>query len=86
MQAAGHNPMICERVTEILDAYSSSSSELLVETCAEVNRHLACCPACTAARETRQRVKWALQRAVSRVAAPVALRERVRRQIRRAGN
>ena len=76
--------MICERVDEILDAYVSS--ELLVETCVEVNRHLARCAACTTAFETRQWVKETLQRAVRHDSVPTPLRERIRWQIRQARN
>ena len=76
--------MICERVDEILDAYISS--ELLVETCAEVNRHLARCAGCSAAFETRQQVKGALQKALHHDSVPMTLRERVRWQIRQARN
>jgi anti-sigma factor (TIGR02949 family) len=72
--------MICERVDEILDAYVSS--ELLVETCAEVNRHLARCAGCSAAFESRQQVKEALRHALHYDLVPTTLRERVRWQIR----
>ncbi len=76
--------MICERVDEILDAYVSS--ELLVETCAEVNRHLARCAECAAAFELRQWLRGALQRAVYRDPDPTSLRERIRWQIRQTRN
>jgi len=74
--------MICERIDEILDAYVSN--ELLVETCAEVNRHLTRCAECTAACELRQWIRGALQRAVYRNSVPTHLRERIRWQIRQA--
>lgn len=76
--------MICERIEEILDAYVSS--ELLVETCVEVNRHLARCAECTAAFELRQWMKGVLQRAVYRDSVPAHLRERIRWRIRQTRN
>jgi mycothiol system anti-sigma-R factor len=76
--------MICERVDEILDAYVSN--ELLVETCAEINRHLARCASCAAAFETRQWVKEALQGAVRCDSVPAPLRERIRWQIGQTRN
>jgi anti-sigma factor RsiW len=74
--------MICERVEKMLDAYVSN--ELLVETCAEVNHHLAGCLDCSAAIETRCQLKGALQRALARESVPAHLITHVRGQIRQA--
>jgi anti-sigma factor (TIGR02949 family) len=70
----------CERVRERLDAYLSS--ELSVETTADVLKHLESCAACAAELESRTRVREALKRAVCRQPAPVHLEETVRRSLR----
>ncbi|HTG15728.1 MAG TPA: zf-HC2 domain-containing protein [Blastocatellia bacterium] len=71
----------CKRIKVYLDSYVNN--ELMVETTHEVLRHLDSCKECAAELEAKTRVKSLLQNAVLRDGAPAALRERIRRDIRR---
>src|SRR5215471_347645 len=72
----------CERIRRQLDAYLSN--ELLVETTAEVLKHLETCQACSAEAESRMHVREALRQAVDKRVAPEHLGDAVRSRLRRA--
>jgi anti-sigma factor (TIGR02949 family) len=68
-------------VREHLDAYLNH--ELPLETQQQISAHLARCPGCARACDARRQLKAALRRAVNNDEAPAALRERIRRRLRR---
>jgi len=72
----------CKRVRSYLDSYLNN--ELMVETNHEVLTHLETCEACSRSLEDRARLKAQLKRAVMQEYAPVALRERIGRDLRRS--
>ena len=72
----------CKRVQSYLDSYLNN--ELMVETNHEVLTHLETCEACSRSLEDRARLKAQLKRAVMQEYAPVALRERIGRDLRRS--
>ena len=72
----------CRWILRLLDSYVSN--ELAVETAAQVLRHLERCPHCLQVAEIRLRVKTLLQRAGSSEHAPMQLKKRVTRMLRRA--
>ena len=80
MNVLKFNSRQCERTREQMDAYISN--ELLVETTAEVVKHLEGCEACRYELESRMRVRNALQRAVARETPPEGLREAVHERLR----
>lgn len=71
----------CEQVREQLDAYLSN--ELLVETTAEVLKHLKDCAACSLELESRMRVREALRRAAEKQPVPEHLSATVRSSLRK---
>ena len=71
----------CERIRSYMDSHLSN--ELPVETKREVLRHLDTCADCARALEDRMRVRKMLRSAVESESAPVQLRERIQREIRR---
>ena len=71
----------CKRIKVYLDSYLNN--ELMVETTHEVLRHLDSCKECAAELEAKTRMKSLLQKVVLGDGAPAALRERIRRDIRR---
>jgi anti-sigma factor (TIGR02949 family) len=71
----------CKKIRAYLDSYIND--ELLVETNHEVIKHLEQCPECADELDARVRVKKMLQSSVRRDAAPLALRERIQKEIRR---
>jgi hypothetical protein len=71
----------CERIRRNFDAYLSN--ELLVETTADVLRHLEGCAACREELEARTRVREALRRAALSQTPPEELRHSVERALRR---
>src|SRR5213594_1587370 len=71
----------CERIRSYMDSHLSN--ELPVETKREVLRHLDTCADCARALEDRLRVRKMLRSAVESESAPVQLRERIQREIRR---
>jgi anti-sigma factor (TIGR02949 family) len=72
----------CKKVLALLDFYLSS--ELTIETTAEVVRHLERCPQCLAVFRIRELVKKRLQAAVSRDEIPLELKNRISRAIRKS--
>jgi len=70
----------CEKMRSYLDSYLND--ELLTETNHDILQHLETCANCSIALKTRVRVKNLLQHAVSVETAPLALRERIQRDIR----
>ena len=75
MNIINFNSEQCLRVRRQLDAYLSN--ELLVETTAEILRHLENCPGCRQALEARAKVREALRRAVERQEVPHSLRRSI---------
>jgi Putative zinc-finger len=71
----------CKRIRVYLDSYVNN--ELMVETTHEVLRHLENCEECAAELEAKTRMKNLLQKAVLRDGAPAAMRDRIRRDIRK---
>jgi hypothetical protein len=69
----------CERIRRQLDAYLSN--ELLVETTAEVVKHLESCEACSHELELRARVRGALQRAAANRLPPEYLQESIHQRL-----
>jgi anti-sigma factor RsiW len=72
----------CKRVRSYLDSYLNN--ELMVETNHEVLTHLETCEACSRSLEDRARLKEQLKHAVMQEYAPVALSERIGRDLRRS--
>lgn len=72
----------CERTRGQLDAYLSN--ELLVETTAEVLKHLENCADCSRELDARSRVRAALRKAVAAVAPPEDLQQAVQQRLRKA--
>jgi len=72
----------CNRIKSYLDSYLNN--ELLVEVKHEVLRHIETCHSCSRSLEDRSRIKIQLKRNVIREFAPLALRERIRSDLRRA--
>ena len=83
MRVIGFERNYCKKIETLLESYLNN--ELLVETTHEVLKHMQGCLNCSEALRVRGRVKAVLQTAVRREAAPLALRERIKRSIRWAG-
>jgi len=60
------------------------NSELLIETNHEVLKHLQGCASCSDELEARAEIKRLLKRAVQSERAPIAMREKIQREIRRS--
>ena len=73
----------CKKILTLLDFYLSS--ELTIETTAEVVSHLERCAECFVAFRIRERIKRQLQTAISRETVSPELKYRVTRMIRKAG-
>ncbi len=70
----------CERIRKFLDA--DMGNELPAETDLEVHRHLERCRGCAEELEARQRIKYALKRAInSQEPAPDDLRTEILKKI-----
>ena len=80
MKVIGFERNYCKKIEALLDSYLDN--ELLVETTHEVLKHIRECLNCSEALGVRERVKSILQTAVRREAAPLVLRERIKRSIR----
>jgi anti-sigma factor (TIGR02949 family) len=80
MSSRGFSQETCERTRRHLDAYLSN--ELMVETNLEVLKHLEGCNDCSAALESRMRVRNALRKAVEQEIVPVGLRGRIQARLR----
>ena len=74
--------MNCARLRQILDAYIDG--ELDRATAAELDRHLAACPACAALREGRLELGRTIRAQAPRFVAPEGLRRSVREGLERA--
>lgn len=79
MNVINFNSEQCLRIRRHLDAYLSN--ELLVETTAEVLRHLETCPDCARDLESRSKVRDALRRAVERQEIPQNLRQSIQEKL-----
>ena len=82
MNVLNFDSKLCERTRRQLDAYVSN--ELLVETTAEVVRHLENCGACSSELESRLRLRAGLRRAALREMPPAHLSQSIRQRLRRA--
>ena len=80
MNVINFNDKACEKIRRYFDSYLDN--ELLVETNHEVLRHLAVCPDCTKALDTRARLKRTVKRAVEQETAPAVLLESIQDRIR----
>jgi anti-sigma factor (TIGR02949 family) len=80
MKVIGFERNYCKKIARLLDSYLNN--ELLVETIHEVLKHIRGCPDCSEALSASERVRAILQTAVRREAAPLALREKIKRSIR----
>jgi Putative zinc-finger len=76
------NSRQCEQIRLQMDPYLSN--ELLVETTAEMLRHLENCEACSRVLESRTRVREALQQAAARQPLPEGLGEAVHQRLKKA--
>jgi hypothetical protein len=72
----------CDRTRRQMDAYLSN--ELLVETTAEMLRHLESCETCSRELESRMRVRDALHRAAARQPLPEGLGESIHQRLKKA--
>jgi anti-sigma factor (TIGR02949 family) len=81
MNVLNFNSEQCLRVRRQLDAYLSN--ELLVETTAEILRHLESCETCSRELAARTRVRDALRRAAATQVPPEELRQSIQRQLRK---
>ncbi len=82
MSAINFGSKQCEQIRGQLDAYLSN--ELLVETTAEVAKHLESCGDCSREFESRMRVREALRKAVDKQLPPEHLSAAVRARLRKA--
>src|SRR5215510_10850528 len=80
MNVLNFNERTCERYRRYLDAYLDN--ELLVETNQDVLQHLSSCPHCTAALESRARLKHLVKANVTKEEAPPELVAAVRNRLR----
>ena len=71
----------CDRIRRQMDAYLSN--ELLVETTAEVLKHLESCEACSRELESRMRIRDSLQRAAARQPLPENLHEAIHQRLKK---
>ncbi|TAM81560.1 MAG: hypothetical protein EPN47_12480 [Acidobacteria bacterium] len=72
----------CDRTRRQMDAYLSN--ELLVETTAEMLRHLENCGFCSRELESRMRIREALQRAAARESTPEELGDAIHQRLKKA--
>lgn len=72
----------CKKVLALLDSYLSS--ELTIETTAEVIRHLERCPQCFGISRIRELIRRRLQEAVNQEEVSAEIRHRVSRKIRQS--
>jgi Putative zinc-finger len=82
MNVLNFDSIQCDRTRRQMDAYLSN--ELLVETTAEMLRHLENCEACSRELESRMRVREALQRASALQPLPEGLGETIHQSLKKA--
>lgn len=82
MNVLNFNSGQCDRTRRQMDAYLSN--ELLVETTAEMLKHLENCEACSRELQSRMRIREALQRAAARQPLPEGLGESIHQRLKKA--
>ena len=80
MKVIGFERNYCKKIGTLLDSYLND--ELLVETAHEVLSHMHVCADCSEEFRARARLRARLRAAILREAAPLALREKIKRSIR----